>query len=68
MYSVHPGVYELTETWGDMPAQQNFPDGVSYPDGYNINSIDYHLELELMVLFILDVPKGQLDGMPLIGR
>jgi len=58
MFSVHPGIYELPETWGDMPAQQNFPDGVSYPDGYNINSIDYHWGVGTDGLIYTGRPEG----------
>jgi len=52
-YSVHPGVYADRSTWAwhqdpatlewyQMPAQQDFPDGCSGANGYDINDIDYH--------------------------
>lgn len=52
-YSVHPGVYSDKSTWAwyfdsylgewvQMPAQEGYPDGVSAPNGYNYNDIDYH--------------------------
>jgi len=52
-YSVHPGVYSDKSTWAwyfdpylskyvQMPAQEGYPDGVSGPNGYNYNDIDYH--------------------------
>jgi len=52
--SVHPGIYadqntwawhfdQYTGTWYQMPAQEGYYDGVSGPNGYNYNDIDYHV-------------------------
>jgi hypothetical protein len=51
-FSVHPGIYgdqtswvwrqDANYEWYQTPAQEEHPDGRSYPEGYNVNNIDYH--------------------------
>ena len=40
METVHPGIYP--EWTGYYIAQEGYPDGLSWPDQYGVNDIDYH--------------------------
>jgi len=40
METVHPGIYP--EWYGYYVAQEGYPDGLSWPDQYGTNDIDYH--------------------------